>query len=665
MRSFTVPLFFLYLILSPTNTYAKIFTIFHTNDEHSRLLGFSPDTEYNPQVKGDGTTGGVARLATLLKEKRTQGQKKGAVLTLEGGDFSMGTLFHTISREKGGELQLLQLLQYDAITLGNHEFDFGVKGLSMMISSAIRELGSIPPIVASNLVLSENDPRDEQLRQFAKQGIIRRYLVLEKNGIRFGILGVMGKDADEVLILKEPVSFSNRIETVKNLIPKLRQEEKVDVIIVLSHSGVRRNDENWQGNEVLNVGDDGKWEGEDIELAKEVPDIDVIVGGHSHTPLMKSLNVGKTTIVQAGSEIRYLGEVALALNDGKTKVLNQRLNPIDDQILGDPLIHKKVEELKNYVTETALKPLGVRFEDPVAKVTTTFTRDYSDNVIGNLLSAAFQKAAQSDIGFCPDGIIRDDMNFGKNGIQSFSDIFRLSPIGFGETDEEPGYPMIKVYLTGEELKSVFEVLFLAYKFKGSDYHPRFSGIEIDYNPLRIPLDRIMELRLKRANQSFEIIDKNDNKKLYSVGTNSYVGKFLWIVPDVSMGLFKVTPKFADGKPIYELKNSVIKLDGPANTRHEYKSWRAIYDYIHQLPADSVSKLPLITPNGDFAKSPVHLIASLHPIDLFKNATWIQWVGFLGIILALLSLASLMTWLFMKSRFKRSTRKNLRQNCCPH
>lgn len=663
MRSFTAPLFLLHLVLFPSLSFAKNYTIFHTNDEHSRLLGFSPDTEYNPQAKGDGTIGGVARLGTLLNEKRPEAQKKGAVLTLQGGDFSMGTLFHTVSREKGGELQILQILKYDAITFGNHEFDFGVKGLSTMISSAIREVGAIPPIIASNLVLTENDPRDAQLRQFVKQGVIRPYLVLEKAGIRFGLLGVMGKDADEVINLKDPVSFSNRIEAVKKLIPKLRKEEKVDVIVVLSHSGVKRNDENWQGNEVLNVGDDGNWLGEDIDLAKAVPDIDVIVGGHTHTPLMKSLNVGKTTIVQAGSEIRYLGEASFEIKDGQSKVVDQRLNPINDQIIGDPLIHQKVEELKNYVTETTLKPLGVRFEDPVAKVTTTLTRDYSDNVLGNLLSAAFQKAAKADIGFCPDGIIRDDMSFGKNGIQSFSDIFRLSPIGFGEIDEEPGYPMIKVYLTGEELKSVFEVLFLAYKVKGSDYHPRFSGIEIDYNPLRIPLDRIMELRLKKADNSFEPIDVTDNKKLYSIGTNSYVGKFLWIVPEVSMGILKVTPKSAEGNPVYELKNAVVTIDAP--TRHEYKTWRAIYDYIHQMPVDADSKLPVISNNGVFSKSPVHTLASLHPKDLFKNSTWIQWVGFLTIIVSIFLLASLLTWLFMRSRFKQSTRKRLIHTCYRH
>src|SRR6185369_15963006 len=81
--------------------YAKTFTIFHSNDEHSRFLGFAPDYEYNPAVKGDGTIGGAARLASLLRQKRKVAQAKGPTLTLEAGDFSMGTLFHMASREKG------------------------------------------------------------------------------------------------------------------------------------------------------------------------------------------------------------------------------------------------------------------------------------------------------------------------------------------------------------------------------------------------------------------------------------------------------------------------------------------------------------------------------------------------------------------------------------
>lgn len=613
-------------LCTPMMIFGKSFTVFHTNDEHSRFLGFAPDSEYNPNVKGDGTVGGIARLAKLLNDRREAAKAKGPVLTLEGGDFSMGTLFHMISREKGPELQFMKLLGYDAITLGNHEFDFGVKGLIQMITSAKREIGNLPPIVASNLVLTDSDPRDEALRQFVKDGVIKPYVVIEKDGMRFGILGILGKDAVEVTANHEPVKFSDAVETVKRLVTVLRKEEKVDVIVVLSHSGVGRTNPDWKGTEVLDVGDDGKWIGEDLDLAKAVPEIDIIVSGHTHTPLLKPIMVGKTAVVQAGAEMRYLGELELETHDSRTKVTSYNLHTVNDQIIGDAAITEKVNGFKKLIDDSILKPLNTSFDQATAKINALATRDYSDNSLGVLLASSFQKAAESDIGFIPDGMIRDDIFPGKTGVQSFSDIFRLLPLGIGEIDEDVGYPLIKVFVNGRELKHIIETMMIAYKFKGSTYYPRFSGIEVSYNPYRIPLDQVTEAYLKRTDGTREQINFQDEKKLYSIGTLSYVGKFFWIIPDVSLGLFTVTPKNADGNPIGDVKESIVFAPG-AQSKMEYKGWRALLDYIRTLQVDSASKLPLIPTTGEQLNSALLEMPSLSPSDLFKNATWIQWTGF--------------------------------------
>ncbi len=621
-------------------SFAKSFTIFHTNDEHSRFLGFAPDFEYNPNTTGDGTIGGVARLATMLKQKRKAAEAKGATLTVGAGDFSMGTLFHTITREKAGELQLLSMLGYDAITLGNHEFDFGVKGLSLMIESALREielhkLGSLPPILASNLVLTQDDPRDAKLRQFVKDGVIKTHTVIVKDGIRFGLFGLMGYEANEVAANKAPASFADPIETAKKMVKILREDEKADVVILLSHGGVARPDENWIGTELLTVGDDGHWIGEDINMAAKVKGIDVIISGHSHTPLLQPIVIGKTQIVQTGSDIRYLGELAMHYEPKNLRSLEYKLNKIDDQILGDSEITKKIDEFKKYINETKLKVLDVNFEQATAKVDRNLTRVYTDNTIGYLLSSAFQSGAQADIGFCPDGIIRDDISKGKSGIQSVSDIFRLSPLGIGETDEEVGYPLIKIHVNAKELKQVLEVLLLAYKFKGSTYHPRFAGIEFDYNPYRVPLDRVSEARIKKADGTMEVVNFRDENVLYSIGTTSYVGKFFWIIPEISMGLFKITPKFANGSPILDFKDAVVhRASGDLAGTHEYKSWLAVFDFIKTMPKDPELGIPLLATEGEHLRAPMIENASLSPALLFKNATWIQWTACLVAVLVL-------------------------------
>lgn len=637
----------------PASAYSKTITVFHTNDEHSRFLGFAPDSEYNPNVKGDGTVGGIARLAKLLEERREAAKAKGPVLTLEGGDFSMGTLFQMITRQKGPELQFMKLLGYDAITLGNHEFDFGVKGLTQMITSAIREVGTLPPIVASNMILTENDPRDAGLRQFVKDGVIKPYTVIEKDGMRFGILGILGIDAVEVTANHAPVRFSNAIETVKHLSAVLREKEKVDYIFVMSHSGISRPDPNWKGTEVLTVGDDGKWSGEDVELAKAVPEIDAVISGHTHTPLLKPVMVGKTAVVQAGAEMRYLGELELETDKTRTKVVSYNLHPINSTILGDSKITKKVNEFKKYIDDTILKPMKISFDQATAKIEKDATRDYTDNTLGYLISNAFQKAAQADIGFCPDGMIRDDIFVGKTGVESFSDIFRLLPLGIGEVDEDVGYPIIKVHVNGKELKQVMETLLIAYKFKGSTYYPRFSGIEFDYNSYRMPLDSISEARLHKADGTMETIDFHDEKKLYSIGTISYVGKFFWIIPDVSLGLFHVTPKFADGKPITDIKDSIVNNDPDNPGPHEYKGWKALVDFIRTLPKHPATNLPLIPTAGkDVENDAMYEIRSFAPSDLFKNATWIQWGAFLIGLGLLLSISCGVLWTFKRKGKKR-------------
>ena len=125
-------LFFVALtFLSNSALAGQRFTILHTNDWQSRVLGFGPNSEYTPDsVDDDKTIGGMARLATLIDQRRALASQKGPVLLLDGGDFSMGTLFHTVTQDTGMELQLLGAMGYDAAVVGNHEFDFKPKGFA-------------------------------------------------------------------------------------------------------------------------------------------------------------------------------------------------------------------------------------------------------------------------------------------------------------------------------------------------------------------------------------------------------------------------------------------------------------------------------------------------------------------------------------------------------
>jgi 5'-nucleotidase len=614
------------------------FTILHTNDWQSRLLGFGPNNEYTPAtVNDDGTVGGVARLATVVKERRAAAGEQ-PLLLLDAGDFTMGTLFHTITREAGGELRLMSEIGYDATTLGNHEFDFRPMGLAAMLSAASKAEGDrLVPVIASNIQFDPNSPGDDSLKAHADAGRIVPYKIIEKGGIRFGLFGLLGYNAITVSPMTKPVTFADPIETAKTMVKKLREEDKVDVVILLSHMGVAQQD-------------DGSWRGEEVEMVEQVPGIDIVVGGHSHTALPQPVLVnGHTPVVQAGSEIQYLGELHMRMGeDGKTQVRDYSLHPINDQTAGDGVITTQVEDFKQQVSKQMLEPKGYRFDQPLAKVDKTLTREHDDPILANLVTDALRDATGSDISFTGNGTIRDDMIAGRTGVQAVSDLFRIAPLGIGQLDDAPGYPLVKVYVTGKEVKDILEVLLLAYQMRDSDsYFPRVAGLRFSYNPYRVPFDRVSRVELGDAVHGYHDLDLND-PKLYSIGASSYVGSFTWLISDLSKGLMTVVPKDANGKPIAELNDAIIDADPNTPGIQEYKEWQGLLDHIRRLPDVDGDGLADIPTTGAAAEQRMVRAPSFAPAELFRYAGTLQWGVSVAIVLGLL----LIVWLLRQALRRR-------------
>ena len=216
-RLFIIPVVLLSLII-PQHLFAgeKLLTIIHSNDMHSHFLGASPNIDYSPLTTGeDKTIGGWARIATVIKE--TKKERSNPVLVVDAGDFLMGSLFHMVTREQAFELRLLSMMGYDAVTLGNHEFDLKPGGLARILTSA-RDSGQIPQVVFSNAVFSQESSQDDALENIFKQGIVKPYLVLERGGLRIGLFGLLGKDAAEVAPFASPISFEDPIATAQKMV---------------------------------------------------------------------------------------------------------------------------------------------------------------------------------------------------------------------------------------------------------------------------------------------------------------------------------------------------------------------------------------------------------------------------------------------------------------
>jgi 5'-nucleotidase len=217
----------------------KLLTIVHTNDLHSHFQGFSPEIDYRPEaLHADKTDGGWARVAAVIF--KTRKEKGHPVLVLDAGDFSMGSLFHMLTREEAFELRLLKTMGYDAVTLGNHEFDLRPSGLAAMLRSAKRHGGG-PPVLFAQAVF---DPGKAELTSlaaaFAETGV-QPYIVLERDGLRIGVFGLFGKNAMEFSPFAKPLRFSDPIETARRMVELLRNREKADLVICLSHGGLHKN----------------------------------------------------------------------------------------------------------------------------------------------------------------------------------------------------------------------------------------------------------------------------------------------------------------------------------------------------------------------------------------------------------------------------------------
>lgn len=619
----------------------RAFTILHTNDWQSRLLGFGPNNEYSPAtVNDDVTVGGVARLATLLKARREAAGEQ-PVLLLDGGDFSMGTLFHTVTREIGGELRLLSELGYDAATLGNHEFDFRPAGLAAMISAAYRAKGdNLVPLLSSNLRFDPGRKDDDSLQAHADAGRILPYRVIEKGGIRFGLFGLLGNNAVAVSPMIKPVTFADPVATANAMVRTLREVEKVDVVILLSHMGVSQQA-------------DGSWRGEEVELVEQVPGIDIVVGGHSHTALPQPVLVnGRTPVMQAGSEIQYLGELRMRLDDaGTPQLLDYHLHPLNDQTPGDAAITARVEDFKRVVSERMLAPRGYQFDQPLAKVDRTLTRAFDDPILGNLVTDALRHATGSDLSFTGNGTIRDNLIQGRYGVQNVSDLFRIAPLGIGEFDQAPGYPLIKVYVTGQEVKNLLEVLLLAYQMRDSQsYYPRVSGLRFSYNPWRVPFDRVSRIEIGDPVGGYQPLDLNDDR-LYSIGATTYVGSFTWLVADLTKGLLSVQPKDAQGRPLAEIKAAIIDADADQPGVQEYKEWQGLLDHVRSLPDTDNDGLADIPTAGAAAEQRMLREPSLSPAELYRYAGPLQW----GVSLVLIAGLLLIAWLLRRLVRQRGAR----------
>jgi 5'-nucleotidase/UDP-sugar diphosphatase len=586
----------------------KAFTILHTNDMHSSFIGMGPAADYTPfTLNDDATRGGYARLAALIASRKAAREGQGPVLVLDAGDYSMGTAFGAATREIGGELQLMSRMGYDATTFGNHEFDLGPDGLGKSIGAAAKA-GRVPAVLAANTDFAKQDPTLAYLQRLAKAGVIRRHIVIERGGMRFGIFGLLGKEAQIYTEGKGAASFADPIETAKEMVTLLREKEKVDLAICLSHGGVLK-------------GKDGHYsEGDDVSLARAVPGIDVVVGGHSHTFLREAIIVNdRTPVVQTGVNGQCLGELVITMDGGKLTVDSYKLYPIDDSVAGDRVLADEIDKLKKGVTAAVFASRGYSIDQPLAvapqDLPNTFTDIAASTPLANLVTDSFRKATKADIGFSANGLMRAGLTRGKSGVQTVYDVFAVAPLGSGIVDHTAGSALVTAWFTGRELKNMLEFLLIDNPAHPGEYFPRTSGMRFRYDPSRPKFDVVTAIELGDLDRGYRAIDiSGKDEKLYSLTCPLYFGMIVVAIPKYTKGKLALVPKNKKGQP---LKSRIEALDNlpdssgyllppPATlgkgsiatgagkgAAREIKEWQAIMDHLRSLPVKSKGELPVI------------------------------------------------------------------------
>jgi len=586
----------------------KTFTILHTNDMHSAFIGMGPASDYTPfELNNDKTRGGYARLAGLIAQRKAACKNQGPVLLLDAGDYSIGTAFGAATRETGAELQLMYLMGYDATTLGNHDFDFGPDGLGRSIDAATKAT-RVPPVVASNTNFAGADATLADLQRLANNGVIRRHLVIERGGIRFGIFGVLGKEAIFYTTGAGAVSFLDAIETAKEMVTVLRETEKADVVICLSHGGLEK-------------GKDGHFtDGDDVRLAKAVPGIDVVIGGHSHTELQEAIIVnGRTPVVQTGKEGENLGELVVSIDGNTLTVESYRLHPIDGTILGDRAVNDEIDKLKKNVTEIVFASRGYSIDQPLAVVPrdipNTFTDIAASTPLANLVTDAFRNATKADISITANGMMRAGLAHGKSGVQTVYDVFAIAPLGAGVVDMTAGSALVTAFLTGRELKHLLEFLLVDNPAHPGEYFPRTSGMRFRYDPSRPTFDVVTAIEIGDLDRGYHAIDiSGQDERLYSLTCPLYFGLIVVGIPKYTKGKLTLVPKNKEGRP---LASRVEALDAPCSQTpyllpppgtvdkasvaigvgngavREIKEWQAIMDHLRGLPIKGQGELPTI------------------------------------------------------------------------
>jgi len=528
-------------IFGPAQALAFEFNVLHTNDLHSYFEGSGPDGDFTKAANdGDIVQGHYARLAYQIQKEKKESPKE--TLLLDAGDFFAGTLFHALAPSRKSpvfpEADFFRDLGYDATTFGNHEFDARDEGLEIMLKKW-GDSKVTTPILATNAYLKSEHSRLKPY--FGPTAIVKPYIIKvlsdgEKK-LKVGLVGLLGPDGALMSLgVRETVRFrgfedenskrdlKSLIHFLKPVLRDLKKLENVDVIIGLLHGG----------------------HPEDRELLEALPEINLLVAGHTHQVYPRPIRVGKSLLVQAGSFGKYLGKLSLNWDGDQLNVINpDTIIEIDDRVPVDPEMYQKIQAYKEKL-EPFLEGTGFRYNSPIFKPKKTYLRrNEPRNPLGILVASGIKKEFNKSQGdepialyFSAMGLIRKSL-FKDQSLQ-LSDIFKILAIGF-DKNLEPGGKVVSFYLEKSDVRNLIRFMDLY-----GSFNPNFTPVFSDSVTYKsrwwgIPFfNRLGDLKLN--GQAYK-----DWPPRLRVASSQYVAAYLPKVRSMSHGLLQFVTRDKSGR----------------------------------------------------------------------------------------------------------------------
>lgn len=432
-------------------------TILHYNDFHAQNVPMKIPRTDSAGNRTVVEVGGSAYMKAYIDKFRKEAQN---TIVLHAGDDFQGTPISSITKGKS-QIELLELIQPDVMTIGNHEFDYGTQNLRQLFPRATISL------VSANLF-------DKSIGA----PFLPRYRVLNRGGISIGVIGLAPRDL-KGLTLRENVKDLDVLDAdqvVRQTIVELKRNFHVNLIVVLSHLGVE----------------------EDTALARAVPGIDVIVGGHSHTPLFKPIRIGNTYVVQAGSKGRWLGKLDLVYDMEKSAIVSgsgKLIETMNSGIIPDSIVAAKVAELESLVDAGLNEVIGTLETDWVP------AHGPKESNVGNWQADVIRDFCKTDIAFQNNGGIRKGLPAGPITLR---DMWEMNPFG----NEFSTFSV-----TGSQL-----VTMLTTQAAKEREFCQVSGLKYMYD-FSLPKEKALQIWVDGKPM--------ESEKHYTVSTNTYVAGHLY------------------------------------------------------------------------------------------------------------------------------------------